>query len=271
MYGMNRILFIAIGLLPVLSQAQYLQYPNAEQEALLNANVVPFGSEALKINPAGIVSVSKFTFRSTYRNRYQISSLSNLSFGFVSPLGGGVVGVALDHFGFSHIYQTNHLSLAYALHLTPDLSLAIQPKYRVFRLLDVYFHHTVSIASGVRFSLSKEVFLGAYWSDLFSYTFQNPYETSITDPPFFSVGFGYVPTVSWVKYYGSLSKFTDRPLAIQVGLESFWREFIFRVSLSHRPMRLGVGMRIPLPGAILDMGVSYHYTLGFAPCLTVTI
>ena len=259
-----------IALCPKVTYAQYLDYPSAEQTALLGSNLVPLGAESGKTNPAGLVSISKFTFRFTYQNRYQLSDLSQISLETFLPVGGGVLGLGMDHFGFSHVFQTQHLSLTYALPLSPEISIALRPTYQAFRLLNIYFHHTISVASGLRLSLGKEVALGAYWSNIINRTFQNPYFTSLSSPPKFSLGIGYTPWASKVAYYTSISKLLHHDISIQMGLEYLWSDFIFRFSTSYNPIRLALGMRIPVLPVILDLATSYHHALGFVPCVTFT-
>ena len=187
----NKIILFAFllffgNVLNVSGQSSSFSSGGAHTLSLADNGTMFQGISSIYTNPAGLVSISNYSFDVGYNRRYNLNELSTVSLAGAKKLGAGAIGVSISRFGYS-AYSESKLGLSYARKLFSNLSIGAGFNMLNYSIRQYGNTSAFTFEFGVQSKLNNKISIGAY---VFS-----PVAISITEdneiPSRFSMGMKY--------------------------------------------------------------------------------
>lgn len=259
----NAILFILLFNLP-LKAHQINQPVGARAFAMGGVSLLPADFWSLFNNQAGLASQTHWTFGLAYDSYLGLDkNLSLKSGGFLIPTTSGTFGLSLSYFGYS-AYHEQKIGLAYGKSLGENFSVGLQIDYLSVNIGNDYGHaNAITFELGIEAKLSEDLQIASHIYNPFMVKMGkvNPEAT----PAIFKLAAAYkIETDILI-----LAEYEQSVYAhgiFKFGMEYHVIEQIFvRGGLATNPNLFSFGLGFNFNGFTVDVGSSYHQTLGFSP------
>lgn len=258
------LLFLVIGHLHGLCQADTQYASSARNISLGNAGVSISGTESMIYNPAGITSVQDWGISVTAESRFVLVDLTTASMTIIKKIDGyGAFGAVISNFGIDE-YKQQKYGLTYARLFTKSLSFGVQFNYFMTQIDDYGSKGRFGLAGGLKYNLSKHFQFGVSTS---SYVQDLNGEDNGLDS---RIGLSYQPGEKvWLYTDFSFSNASIRSL--HLGLEyALSQEVIVRLGTQTRPALFSVGIGYTLnQNYRIDGATSSHQNLGMTPAASL--
>lgn len=217
-------------------------------------------------NQAGLASQKNWIAGFAYDSYLGLDkNLSLKSGGFIIPTNSGTFGLSLSYFGYS-AYHEQKIGLAYGMSLGKIFSVGLQIDYLSLTIGDDYGRaKAITFEIGIMAKLSESLQIATH--------IYNPFMVKLGEvnpeitPVIFKLAAAY-------KIEDDLLILTEYEQSVnsngifKIGMEyHLIEQFFVRGGLSTNPNLFSFGIGFNYNGFNIDIGSSYHQTLGFSPKL----
>ena len=265
---MKRILtIIAICISPSVLAGGGNETQGARSGALGGASVTLSDVWSTTNNPAALGLMDRFAVGLAYETRYFLPEAGLKSVSFVSPLGGGCIGLIGHQYGYAG-YRDNRVGLSYARLLNEYVSLGVQINYVQSRIGDAYGTRSTLVGEvGMLFIPSNKIRLGVHT--------YNPTRSKLADynderiPTALRIG-GQYDFSAKVSAVAELDKDIDLPLNLKTGIEYQPAEAIkLRMGFATLQRTVGFGFGYAWKGLSADVAANWDQSLGYSSTISL--
>ena len=228
---------------------------------------------SIRMNPAGIAKLERPTAGLFYQQHFLSEEVASQALAIAIPLGGGVLGIGADRFGYS-LYNETRGSITYAMPFGDGLRAGIQMDYLGVRLGENYGSTGALVAElGVQARITEALWIGAH---LYNPTMAKlgtsveggvPVDERI--PTLLRAGFTYSFSKKLLVNLEA-EKDIDMPERIRVGVEYNPNDVLYvRTGVSTAPTGSHFGIGVHLDRIDIDMAVAVRSKLGPTPMLNI--
>ena len=239
----------------------------ARSKALAESTVADYGFWAIGGNPAGLSTQNILEAGVAIENRFLIKELqgTELAVAYGGKLGS--IAASLSRFGFS-LYSENRFGLMYSRKLQEKLSIGIELHYQTLAIGEAKDKtRSGDFNLGLIYEISSRVKIGFHAGNPGSFLFSNT--TKNHETAFFRLGMGFEASEN-LRVLWETNKTIDQKPLWKCGLEIIpCEKFIIRTGLSVPPLSISFGSGFIIHRLHIDIASSYHYLLGFSPCLSI--
>jgi len=241
----------------------------ARSAGMCRSSVALSGFWNILNNQAGMATLKNPTAGISYESKFNISQLSNKTIAFAYPTNAGVLGVDINHFGYSK-YNEIKAGLTYARAFGKYIRIGLQLDYLQTTIGDGYGSKSnVTFELGVQSDINKEITLGAF---VF-----NPIRVKLSDyaderiPAILRFGVAWHFSESFLATAEAEKSSFYPNIIIRGGLEyNLKKKFIFRTGFSSGEEIFAFGFGLYVKGLRFDISAIMHQTLGFSPQASLT-
>jgi hypothetical protein len=210
----------------------------------------------LKTASAGVYGEQRFLLKET----------SMYSLAIALPAAGGGFGFQANYFGFSD-YNESALGIAYGKHLGKMADIGAQFNYYNVRIAGYGSAGTVNFEAGAIFHLSEKFHLGLHVYNPVGGRFGKNTDEKLAS--IYTMGTGYEASKqAFISM--EIIKEENKPVNISAGLQYvFAKQFFARAGIESGPSSFYAGIGLLWDVFRLDIAVSYHPQLGFAPLMVL--
>ncbi len=264
----NYLLFSALFLIYSTTYASFEDLLNSARTAAMGEAFVGLAnnSQAIFINPAGLVRLKSLEFSSFYYRPFGIKELTYTSFAFTYPFRYLVPGVAIQQYGHSNYHET---SVNFTFSRTSHQIFSYGATCRFMHLNINNYGSTTTIG----FDLG--LIIHANKKTSFGFVIKNMNKPQIGQlkediPPILVSGISIKP-FRQLNLTCDIYKHFDFPVDFRTGLEYESCEFlIFRGGVASEPSRFSLGFGLKFYSVIIDYAFVSHPTLNLTHLVSVS-
>ena len=242
------------------------KYPvGGRSSALANASVMLSDYWSLFHNQAGLASLNHMEAGIFHQNGI-VRELSYQALGVAVPFDNGTLGWSCQYFGYSK-YHEIFTGFTYAMQLGEHLAAAVQVDYLFTHLYGMYENsHFLTFEAGLIYKPVEKLRIGTHLlnpAGIIGMKKDQPF------PSVFRMGAGYY--ISDELFVSTeLEKDLEMPACMKFGVEYKLTDYFFlRTGFSTQPVVHSFGIGYEWNHFILDISVTRHNVLGYAPQCSV--
>lgn len=262
-FYINIILLLIVLCNPIFSQN------NASSLALSGSSSAKAEFWSIQENIAGITRLENIKVGISAENRFLLKEMNFYELGLLIPLNWGCSGLLFSHKGFNG-FNTNSISCVYARNFGENFSSGLKLCYqRTNYSSEINYSEHISFDLGLRSRISNEICIAILLKNP-SMLF-NKNTKAHPEPFVINLGNEFTITDQLILYLSVLKTLNKKPL-INAGMEYIFQEKInLRMGFSPcRPFKLAFGFGLKYGSLTIELASSYHYILGFTPCISLT-
>jgi hypothetical protein len=264
---MCKIILILAWLLPLSVCAQTILPMGGKANSMANSIVAMEDVWSFHHNPGALARFEKVAFGICYENRFLLKELQSQGLVYVQPLKKGVISAGAQIYGFD-LYRSTRIGAGYSLLLADNFSAGVQMNYQGIQLREQYGSlHSVTAELGLLVNITDKWKMGCSVFNLGRAklsAYQNERMGTI-----FRLGTSYKLS-NKVLFTLEADKNIFYPIRVKTGMDyQPLNNFFIRAGLSTEPLEGAFGMGYKFNRIQLDLGTSYHQTLGWSPHFSI--
>lgn len=227
-------------------------------------SILPSSFWSVFNNQAGLAEQTNWGFGFAYDNYLGLDTkLSMKSVGLIAPTKSGTFALNANYFGYSG-YNEQKIGFAYGKALGKNIAVGLQFDYFSQAIgADYGRAHAFSFEIGVLAKLSESLQLATHIFNPFMVKLGNENPEKIAAILKFGLAYKIDKSILLLSEY---EQSIDDHGIIKLGVEYLLIEnFCVRLGISNHTNSFSFGAGLKLKGLNIDIGSSYHQTLGFSP------
>jgi len=259
----NAILFILLFNLP-LKALQPNQPVGARALSMGGVSLLPTDFWSVFNNQAGLASQTNWIVGFAYDSYLGLDkNLSLKSAAFLIPTHSGTFGLSLSYYGYS-AYHVQKIGFAYGKSLGKIFSVGLQIDYLSLSIGNDYGNaNAITFEIGILANLSEDLKIATH--------IYNPFMVKLGEvnpeitPAIFKLAAAYTIEDD-ILVLAEYEQSVDAHGIFKIGMEyHLLEQFFVRGGLATNPNLFSFGLGFNFSGFTIDVGTSYHQTLGFSP------